>query len=202
MEKTDIRIGLLTDSYFKPAAELLYEAFQLKIENLDLFTHSKEQAVRLIVQYINPAGFLGAFQNDELLGVMGVRYHHVHNLKHTLKPLLKEFGFFGGLWRGIWNTFADVGIKKKDELYITNLAVAEKARGMGVGTLLVEKAFETACENNMPRLSLRVVNSNPRAKALYERLGFKTVKIGKTGFLTRKAGFTGYFRMVADAGSK
>jgi ribosomal protein S18 acetylase RimI-like enzyme len=59
-----------------------------------------------------------------------------------------------------------------DEAYILAIAVRAAARGRGVGTQLIETAEAWARDRHMERLGLHVSNKNPRAQALYERLGF------------------------------
>ena len=60
------------------------------------------------------------------------------------------------------------------ELYVEFLAVAPQARGRGVGGVLLEYARQLAGVRGLDRVTLDVVDSNPRAKALYERSGFTT----------------------------
>lgn len=58
------------------------------------------------------------------------------------------------------------------EAYVETLAVEEKARGQGIGTLLLGEAETWACDHDMEMLSLQVSVHNRRARALYERQGF------------------------------
>jgi ribosomal protein S18 acetylase RimI-like enzyme len=63
---------------------------------------------------------------------------------------------------------------KNDELYVDHIAVTTDARGMGVGTKLLEWAEEKARERKATRISLGVVHGNP-AKRLYDRFGYVDV---------------------------
>lgn len=54
-----------------------------------------------------------------------------------------------------------------DELY-----VHQSARGSGLGTRLLEEAFRVCDREDIARVHLEVDNTNPRAEALYARLGF------------------------------
>jgi ribosomal protein S18 acetylase RimI-like enzyme len=54
-----------------------------------------------------------------------------------------------------------------DELY-----VPESERGRGTGTRLLEQAFAACVREGIERIHLEVDNTNPRAAALYERVGF------------------------------
>lgn len=58
--------------------------------------------------------------------------------------------------------------------YIRSICVAAGARGSGVGTQLVAFAEERIFRES-PNVFLCVSSFNPRARALYERLGYETV---------------------------
>ncbi len=64
---------------------------------------------------------------------------------------------------------------------ITNLAVSENFRRLGIGKLLMK---EIAATDGLLRLMLDVRVSNEAAKGLYEKLGFKTDGIRK-GFYSK-----------------
>ena len=70
-----------------------------------------------------------------------------------------------------------VGVE--DEGYITNIAVNNGIRRMGVGTLLLARVFEKAMESGVKRLLLDVRRSNLDAQRLYSRFGFAEVAIRK-----------------------
>lgn len=77
--------------------------------------------------------------------------------------------------------------------YIQILCVAESARGGGLGSRLVAFAEERIFRQ-FPNVFLCVSSSNPRARALYERLGYKLVgelddyiMRGESEFLLRKS---------------
>lgn len=58
-------------------------------------------------------------------------------------------------------------------LHIAHLGVAPDLRGQGIGAQLIADAAHIAARQGIRRLSLDVADSNPRARALYERLGFE-----------------------------
>ena len=60
-----------------------------------------------------------------------------------------------------------------DEGYVTNVAVSKDFRKMGVGTLLMNKAIDSAFLKGLSFISLEVRASNQSAISLYERLAFK-----------------------------
>ncbi|MCS0605168.1 GNAT family N-acetyltransferase [Streptomyces sp. LP11] len=57
-------------------------------------------------------------------------------------------------------------------LAVQGFAVAEEARGLGVGRALVRAAVEEARRRGARRLTLRVLGHNTPARALYESEGF------------------------------
>ncbi|MEU3618366.1 N-acetyltransferase [Streptomyces sp. NPDC006872] len=66
---------------------------------------------------------------------------------------------------------------------IQGLAVAEEARGRGVGRALVRAAAEEARRRGARRLTLRVLGHNAPARALYEAEGFTVEGILPAEFL-------------------
>jgi len=60
-----------------------------------------------------------------------------------------------------------------DEGQITNVAVMPEFRQMGIGSLLMEKLIEAACEKEMTGITLEVKISNYNAQKLYTKYGFK-----------------------------
>ncbi|MBB3167017.1 GNAT family N-acetyltransferase [Simiduia aestuariiviva] len=60
-----------------------------------------------------------------------------------------------------------------NSLHIAHLAVAPELRGQGCGAQLIAFAAERAQSLGLSHLSLDVAADNPRAEALYRRLGFE-----------------------------
>lgn len=60
------------------------------------------------------------------------------------------------------------------EWYIDSLVTDPEARGLGIGTQLLNYANIAAEEAGETRVGLNCDQQNPQASALYERLGFKT----------------------------
>jgi len=62
------------------------------------------------------------------------------------------------------------------EWYLDTLSVSEKARGKGCGTALLEAAAKLAKAQGYAVIGLNVDDANPKARALYDKLGFQPVK--------------------------
>ena len=67
-----------------------------------------------------------------------------------------------------------------DSLYVSSIAVAERARRRGVGSMLVQSAAERAEREGFRRLTLDVGSENEGARALYSRVGFVEASRGET----------------------
>lgn len=64
----------------------------------------------------------------------------------------------------------------RKELYIDDLCVDEKKRGLGIGRVLFARARDYAEEIGCYHVTLNVWASNERAMAFYESLGMKLLK--------------------------
>lgn len=61
---------------------------------------------------------------------------------------------------------------------ICDVYVVPEHRSEGIGTRLVERALECARDQGVSQVTICVNTDNPRARALYERLGFAESGIG------------------------
>ena len=61
---------------------------------------------------------------------------------------------------------------REDVQHVTQLCVASRARGSGLGALLLRTAAESLTTRNFRALTLTVTDGNDRAAALYRRVGF------------------------------
>jgi ribosomal protein S18 acetylase RimI-like enzyme len=81
---------------------------------------------------------------------------------------------------------------------LDGIAEDSSARGQGVGTALLDAAAAKARLAKARAVRLSVVNNNPRARALYEREGFRQVAEGSIGTLSKFYGFREYITMERD----
>lgn len=78
------------------------------------------------------------------------------------------------------NPGAAVALDKEaeaDEYYIDALAVSPAWKGRGIGTELIAAAEQYAKRQGFMKIALNVEQSNTRARALYQRLGYQTDKL-------------------------
>ena len=79
--------------------------------------------------------------------------------------------------------------------YIAHIGVAPELRGRGVGARLVNFLLEQGRAKNRAVAGLDVSVENPRAQALYERLGFKVTKEETSSYKNDTAHVPGHRRM-------
>ena len=63
-----------------------------------------------------------------------------------------------------------------DIVFIDEIWVAPERRGRGVGTAVIAHAMQTMRERGAVAFELEVTPDNARARALYERLGFRPLR--------------------------
>ncbi len=73
---------------------------------------------------------------------------------------------------------------KDGEFYIDSLGVLPEFRGQGIGSTLLKAMRDQALEEGHPLVGLLVDYNNPKAEALYKKLGFK--RIDTTSLLGHK----------------
>lgn len=91
------------------------------------------------------------------------------------------------LWRSR-HVSSSMTTPRADELYLANFGVAPGLRGQGVGRALVDYQLATAKARGYRVFSLDVAVTNPRAQALYERLGLAVTR--ERHFTGRRPGIT------------
>jgi ribosomal protein S18 acetylase RimI-like enzyme len=89
----------------------------------------------------------------------------------------------------------------KGALYVESISVSATARGRGVGSALLARAHQLAIDSRLRCVELEVVDTNPRAHALYARLGYADVKHSRMPWpLSRWIGIKATTLMRLDVG--
>jgi ribosomal protein S18 acetylase RimI-like enzyme len=88
------------------------------------------------------------------------------------------------------------------EIHIECIAVARSAQGTGIGTRLLNELFSHASNESIQKVTLEVINTNTKAKSLYERLGFCIEKTSNIWPLNKIIGwsFDKVFKMSKSIG--
>jgi ribosomal protein S18 acetylase RimI-like enzyme len=83
-----------------------------------------------------------------------------------------------------------------DRFLLDGICVAPAARGLGVGSALMAAIEDEARARGYGYVRLDVINTNWRARALYERLGYIGIKTAPLGPLRHVFGFDAAVTMV------
>ena len=184
------------------AARLIFDAFPLKVRD-ELRARDDEQAIAIIARSIDPArAWVACDASGALVGVIGVGEHRYPFLHVRFSVLRQDFGLVRSLgrWVRAASTHSLFGARS-GQWHIDIIAVEAASRSRGVGSALMGVVRDAACEAGVRSLHLEVVDTNPRARALYARLGFHDTLFLRTGPLTASAGYRGAQLMRLDVGA-
>jgi ribosomal protein S18 acetylase RimI-like enzyme len=84
--------------------------------------------------------------------------------------------------------------------YLAHLGVAPALRGQGIGRALIEALIRRGVQAGRRRMVLDVATSNPRAQALYARLGFEVTGERASALANAQGAVPGHRRMERAAG--
>ena len=183
-KKMDI-LSDLPDTFRKPAVQLFLDSLGEKI--VPAMGH-RSRAEALLMDSLNSDACFLAVEGSDLLGMIGLNTSETVFVEAGLVDFLKHAGFFRSLW-----TLPILGAMEhstmSDEIYVEMIAVSPTARGQGIGHALLARAEEHGIALGKSRLTLQVVDTNPRAKKLYETLGFRTTGTYNTYPMGRLVGW-------------
>ena len=149
---------------------------------------NEANATALVESSIVSTSCLSAVENGKLLGVLAIQTSKQSFLNPDFKDLRAHYGIVGGIIRAAGLTLLQHSPKPK-ELYIEGIAVADFDRGKGVGTKLFDELMIFARSQGFERVTLQVIDTNPRALKLYERFGFTIEKRSKVWPVNRMIGW-------------
>ncbi len=181
----------LTDA----AAGLYWQAFGGK---LGLVMGPDAKAHRYLARVLRSDHAIAAIgPTGELLGIAGFKTPLGSFANGEWADMVAVYGWFGALWRtpllGLLAREVD-----NERFLLDGVCVAKTARGQGIGTALLASICAEALARGYGQVRLDVIDSNWRAKALYERLGFKVLKTDHLGVLRYIFGFDASSTMVKD----
>ncbi len=166
----EVRIAhTLEGRHVNRALSIFYEAFADKFR---IGFSNEDQVRRLFHDSINPDNCIVALQGDELLGIL------THQTTRGEFFQLRLGALFGRFWpwralRMLLNLLLLNESAKPDEFIVSTISVSSDARGLGVGTKLMNAAEDLAKESGKNFMSLGVIGKNEAARRLYERLGYR-----------------------------
>lgn len=174
--------------YKEQAAQLYDQAFGAKFScAINDVKHRKT----ILADSFHPEYSFAVFNGMKLVGLAGFQTQDdAFTGKMTAKELLKHLGFVRGIWAClIFSLFERK--PKQGELVMDGIAVDTLMQGQGIGSQLLDNIIQYAKENHYSTIRLDVINSNPRAKKLYQSKGFVVTKTDYFPYLKWLVGFSG-----------
>ena len=174
-------------------AQLYDIAFGAK---LSLAIPDEHDRVRMLCKSMQLDFCIGAFAGENLIGIAGYSTSDgalTGGIDYA--GLLAELGLIKGnraaVVFGLYERKARLG-----ELLMDGIVVDPDYRGKGVGTLLFAELVKFAESEQYTTIRLDVIDTNPDARRLYERLGFREEKTEKFEYLRSILGFGASSTMV------
>lgn len=175
-------------------AELIYYSGSVIYDFL--YKTPKTSAVQFIhFEYVSGRGFCGyrnadlVIIDDRIVGTI-CAYSGKQFFWALLGTVVNIFIFFGPIegWAALLRAnYVGRAMRKvfRSHLYLANMGIIPELRGTGIGSALLKSQVQNARENGYDTVSLDVADDNPKAEALYRRLGFQMEK-GKVASVSRK----------------
>lgn len=190
--KYQIEPGLRPE-HRQSAARGYWEAFSRKLR-YPLGPRAK--AIAFVQQVLNPSHAISVVSDQgAFLGAAGFKTATGAFVGGDLKDLTKVYGTVAGLARGLLISALE---RECDDhsLLMDGIFVQKEARGLGVGTALLDAIEQHAATKGLKHVRLDVIDNNARARALYERRGFTEQSVTSTGILRHVFGFQNATTMI------
>ena len=167
-------------------AQMYWQAFGPKLGRV---MGPDARGIAFVRNVLDPTHAICARSNDgSLLGVVGFKTYHSALVGGTWPDMAQHYGHFGAAWRTVLISLLERDVEN-ERFLMDGIFVRDTARGQGVGTRLLDAICHEARARGYTELRLDVINSNTRAKALYERRGFTALPAQNMGVLRHVFGF-------------
>ncbi|WP_406735695.1 GNAT family N-acetyltransferase [Thioclava sp. GXIMD4215] len=168
-----IRRGV-PEHHRKAAAQLYWQAFGGKLGRV---LGPEPQALAFIARVMDGTHGYCAVEDDSgtLLAVAGFRTAQGAFVGGDHRDLRAIYGLGGAVWRWacLWVLARD---QEHRAMVVDGLSVRADQRSRGIGAALITAVCTEARRRGYVQLRLDVVKENMRARALYERLGFRVIR--------------------------
>ncbi|SFR59072.1 Acetyltransferase (GNAT) family protein [Yoonia tamlensis] len=189
-----ITVGI-PDASRGEAAALYWEAFGKKLG----FTMGPKYRALIYINRVmrSDHGICAHDAQGRLIGVAGFKTAQGALVGGTFTDIRRVYGWVGAAIR-VWLMGALERGTENERFLMDGLFVAHEARGKGVGTALLNEISAEAKRRGYRQIRLDVVDTNPRARALYLQEGFRELETHKMGLLRYIFGFNAATIMVRD----
>ena len=190
--KIEFILGI-PEEHREKAILLFEEAFG---EKFSLAVNNKDIRLELFRNHFDLKFAIAAINDSQLVGIAGFSIDK-NSLTSKLQysHLIEKLGFLKGNWAALI-----LSLYKRNsvdnQLLMDGISVDKKCRGQGIGEKLLNELISFAKARDFNRIRLDVIDSNQRAKKLYERVGFKVVRKERFPYLKWLLGFSGSEELI------
>ena len=175
------------------AAQLYWQAFGSK---LGLVMGPEPRALAYLHLVIRADHAVIAMSDSgRLLGLAGFKTPQGSFAAGSPAEMRASYGTLGGTWRARLLGYLSDEIDNQNFL-LDGLCVVADQRGKGIGSALMGAIAAEARLRGYGSVRLDVIDSNKRAQALYDRLGFVVTKRAEIGILRHIFGFRAAVTMI------
>jgi len=158
-------------------ASMYWEAFGPKLNRV---MGPDARGIAFIRAVLDPTHAICARSDrGDVVGIAGFK---------TYESALVHYGHIGAAWRSLLMSLLEVDTEN-NRFLVDGIFVRAAHRGMGVGSILLSATAQEARNRGYEEMRLDVTDTNPRARALYERHGFMAHPDQNLGFLKHVFGF-------------
>lgn len=177
------------------AAALFWSAFSNKLGPV---MRPEGKALAFLEGAIDPEyGHCALDRQGRVIGLAGFKTDTGALINGGWRDLRRVYGTLGAAWRAPLLALLERDVQP-GVLLMDGIAVAPEARGLGIGTALLDAIAQRAGSMGLGQVRLDVIDSNPRARALYERQRFRAIGTENIGPLRHLFGFRTATRMIRD----
>lgn len=156
----------------------------------------ERRAIAFLERVIDPRFAISAVSaTGDFLGVAGFKTPDGAFVGGEFSDLAAVYGWFGALPRGLVVSLLERPCEP-GVLLMDGIFVSPEARGLGVGRALLVAVQQAASKDGLQNVRLDVIDTNPRARALYEREGFVAGSVRSLGVLGPVFGFSNATEMT------
>jgi ribosomal protein S18 acetylase RimI-like enzyme len=191
MQAVEINISLgLPSSAVQEVAALYFDIFPRKLG----LVLGRRKGVKIIAHHLNKDQIFVARAGDKIVGIAGFKYDGIGLFELDKQAFMECYGPLIGraraaLWASVQTT------PRSHQLLLEGLGVLPDRRSSGIGTMLLKAVDQRAMELGKTEVILEVTDTNTRAMALYERVGYRIV-VTKRNLMFRLAGFSAAHLML------
>ncbi len=170
-----IQLGVPKDQ-IKWATQLYCKAFAAK---LSPFLGPEDLAARFLASSLVANRAFVALEGGIVVGIAGFKVAGKGLFQPSLRQFLVAYGWLAPV-RALGLALLERR-ERPDCLLMDGIAVCETARGKGIGTRLLKAIENHARSIRVNSIRLDVIDTNPGARRLYERVGFVPVRTSGIG---------------------